>query len=247
MKRCLLALLLLVCSGPTFSRPLHLSYHQQTNLVVAYNIGRTYGVQDYLPAVVMTESSLCTNLHNKRIDPLGWGCGQVHLQTLRRVSHRQWTVRELMLQPKLNLELSAMILRECFERYGYGTLRGISCYNTGIAGHIHRSYVKKVQMYRTRLSENLRSLGFQLAAPKESPAYPSQHSPSPQLLEMLGTDESSEMFQDPYYTTYLAPQLDEPVKVPDTNPVAQNTRPVDLILGLAVVVLGLVRLNLPGD
>lgn len=161
------SLLLFFLPKTALAHLLPLTPKQQVALVEAYNLDREYNLDGYLPAIVMAESSLCVNLHNPKVDREAWGCGQLHERTAYLASGRHWSLHSLHTNNLLNLELSAMVLRGCFQKWGMGTFRGISCYNAGISGRIVYRYVRRVRNYRIQLLQSLQMLLFPLTLPTQ--------------------------------------------------------------------------------
>lgn len=172
---------------------IQLNHGQQEALQSAQRLDYLYGLHGYLPAILMVESSLCEDLHS-RVDPEGWGCGQLHTQTVFETIGAPVPARLLYRNRGLNIVLAALVLRKCFLKYGYGE-EGVSCYNMGFySGRVNRRYYHQVAMYRIALLQ-----------------YHQQHEPglpeptqSLSLLELQLRNPVQSMLQSNYGTPQTA-------------------------------------------
>lgn len=168
---------------------MQLNRGQQAALRSAQRIDSLYHLHGYLPAILMVESSLCENLHS-RVDPEGWGCGQLHTQTVFETIGAPVPARLLYRDRGLNIVLAALVLRKCFLKYGDGE-RGISCYNTGLySGKVSHRYYHRVAMYRRALLQYRQQPELELAGPSRSPS----------LLELQLRNPVQSMLQSDYGT-----------------------------------------------
>lgn len=114
----------------------HLSDKQINTILVAESVGSKYGTGDLLAAVIGQESSWCVHKHG--IDRAGFGCGQLHVRTVREVLG--WTVTPEALQHHdyLNIYIAADILQACRSTF-VTTARTLYCYNHGFTAAVHVS------------------------------------------------------------------------------------------------------------
>lgn len=120
-------------------------------LNVAYNEGSKYGIPRYTQAIILVESSAC--LQRRGDDNTSLGCGQLKLDTARRVCGCKVTAAALISDEHQNISIAARYLDQCFERFFPDKRRSIFCFNAGIPAAskatnsaIAKSrYVKKVE------------------------------------------------------------------------------------------------------
>jgi hypothetical protein len=83
-----------------------------------------------MTAVLMQESSLCRHKHGK-LDPGGYGCGQLHKKTAMAFYGHVLSHKTLLRDDALNIRLTGRYLQYCF-RHTDSWERGLVCYNKGL-------------------------------------------------------------------------------------------------------------------
>ena len=142
-------------------------------LIITAELGDRAGEGLWLSAILMKESSLCKAKHGT-LDPRAYGCGQLHLPTAKWAAGQPVTVKQLMTNDRLNIELAQYVLTDCMTRFPENVVRGIACYKYGYpyayTGDIKQmnEYAKSVAELRSQLYENLQSLVAQPPAPKQN-------------------------------------------------------------------------------
>ncbi len=151
---------------------------QDQRLIEAAHVDQAYDLNLWLPAVLEQESDLCTNKHDSKVDPLGWGCGQLHVQTVLEVVGLKVTARELDQNDSLNMALSGYILWWCKDHFPWSVNRTLACYHWGLRPayelsipYINRHYVNSVALYRILLLKRLRLLLHLPAKPTKFLTY----------------------------------------------------------------------------
>jgi hypothetical protein len=81
-------------------------------------------------AIVGQESSYCRHKHG--IDKQGFGCGQMHTKTAKKMLGLTVTKEALEHDDFLNMYLVADLLSTCASRLDYDFERTVYCYNHGL-------------------------------------------------------------------------------------------------------------------
>lgn len=151
MGSIVLTLLIMVTASAHRLPKLILSTQQKNMLVEAYQLG---GLR--FAAIILEESSGCAVLHGQ-LDPLAFGCGQLHQDTADGIAGKHVSRKTLMHNCYLNMQIAVEQLNRCTKIFG--KFGGITCYKWGIPASltfspwrlIHSRYLRAIEFRMRQL------------------------------------------------------------------------------------------------